>query len=495
MGKIVGIRGVAALATFIGIVFMLAAASGCGDVSDRVGGSGAVEDVAKVSSGLSTADFTDGSGTVRIRIKTCDWTPFGTSPRCAYCAVDSGWVRIGGGAEIGGSPSSARLKASLPFNGSSPPSFGSCTGNGSGGIRSAWVARSTGTSSHRLRAYVIGLQLTGLSASALESSVFVHESTSELVLQPNITVPTLSGSMLIGGGAEIVPPAGYTPSLPAGGNGYLTESRPLFDTGEWRGRAVYTNPPDGGLKVYSIGIHWCPTGWTDCLMNRLRSVVTGSSTGYHTASLASPFPWITTSVGALGVTNGSSSRYLADLIPFLGSDDGFTVRTKDQGTSVNATTTGYSLNMMSSAYGYWAFNAIRFNTAGTALFRPSTTPPPRLQQSTGNPDSAAHRWHLESLGGGQYRIRNGNPQQGTQCAYREGSTTNVRVATCGSGNEFRWTVVTDPNGTFKLRNVSAGQCLDNNNQGYATSNLVLKTCVSAYSNVQSLFLDAYSWPP
>src|SRR5688500_18136263 len=60
--------------------------------------------------------FTDGSGDVTIMVRTCDFPlddPAG--PRCHFCAVDRDWVMIGGGAEIEGSPSFARLRGSFPF--------------------------------------------------------------------------------------------------------------------------------------------------------------------------------------------------------------------------------------------------------------------------------------------------------------------------------------------------------------------------------------------
>jgi hypothetical protein len=301
----------------------------------------------------------------------------------------------------------------------------------------------------------------------------------------------------VSGGAELV---GGTQSPPVEPNGFLTESHPLEPvdfSNEWKGSGVYSNPTNGGIKVYAIGLDTClpVPGWDYCMEWKWRSASTGPASGYGTASATTPFPWVTASVGVTGVTNGSSSRYLADLIPFVGSSQGFTVRTKDQGTTVSGTTTGYSFNLMKGGNEPWHHNSIRFNTPGTALSRPSGTAPVTLQQSNGDPDVSQRRFHLESLGGGQFRVRQGNPGQGTECAFRQSGFTSVRITACGSTNDFRWTIDGDLNGTFKLRNVANSQCMDNNNQGATTSNVVFKTCVAGYSDVQSLFLDHYSWPP
>ncbi|HEX6766509.1 MAG TPA: hypothetical protein VF103_13545, partial [Polyangiaceae bacterium] len=122
---------------------------------------------------------TDASGDLKIVIRTCDYpSSFTTGARCAYCALDAGWTLIGGGAEIQlQSPSStdARLRGSFPdpasldqvgngvVNVSTPDGRDqNCTGNAdvANDIEQpfiAWLARSGGTSSHKLRAYVIGL--------------------------------------------------------------------------------------------------------------------------------------------------------------------------------------------------------------------------------------------------------------------------------------------------------------------------------------------------
>jgi hypothetical protein len=172
-------------------------------------------------------------------------------------------------------------------------------------------------------------------------------------------------------------------------------------------------------------------------------------------------------------------------------------RTKDQGAAVSGNTTVYAFNFMKGSPAVWTYNAIRFNSGGTALSRPTGTAPVTLQQSTAHPDAAARRWHLETMTGGQYRIRNGNPGTGTECACRIAGTTDVRVTTCADNTNCRWTRIADaPRGSvFKLRNVENGRCIDRLDAGDTTSNLAFRTCESGYSSKQSLFLDKYSWPP
>lgn len=447
---------------------------------------------------LAVADrvFTDATGDVKIQVRTCDYEASAFSGKhCTYCALDEGWVMIGGGAEIEGSPSSARLRGSFPYpNGITPPVSTpdglqqNCTGNSPDNALSkdyiAWMARSDGSSSHRLRAYVVGLQINGLTESQLAGYRLINDATTASMTQP--VIESGGFNLVVGGGANEV----------GSQNCYLTESRPNENSNSWRGSA-YCGPSGGGLKVYSIHLNTCMPvpGWDYCMEFKYRSAVTGSGSGYRTASATTPYPWITAGIGGLGVVNHSSSRYLADLLPLVGSNQGVTVRTKDQSTMVSGTTTAYSVNLVGGRWGTWKSNAIRFNTAGTTLHRQSGSAPVTLRQSTAYPDAGPYRWYLESIGSGQYRLRNANPGQPAtgECAYRQSGTSNVLVGPCGSTNAYRWTVVDDIRTVFKLRNVSSATCLDNDDST-ANANLRLASCVSGYSPRQSLFADRYSWP-
>jgi hypothetical protein len=482
----------------LGVLLLSAALGACG----AEGGQDiAEEQIVSHEEALVVADkiFTDASGDVKVMVRTCDYPAnLTTGSRCHFCAVDQGWVMIGGGAEIEGSPSFARLRGSFPFPNNlvapvTPPgvlaSVETCTGNShTNDINKDWIAwmvRSGGTSSHRLRGYVVGLQVTGVSETTLASIRLFLDSTATGLTQPSIEQAV---DNLIGGGANEV----------GAQSCYLTESRPVESNGSWRGSAYCS--PAGNLKVYAISFDPCMLsvpGWDYCLQLRTRSIVTGPTTGYGTASLATAYPWVTTTIGATGVVNSGSSRFLADLLPLVGNGQGVTATTKDHITSVSGTTTAYSIDVFGGRWGTWRFNSVRFNTAGTSLYRPSGAAPVSLQQSTGFPDSGLYRWYLEPFGTGQYRLRNANPNRPAQgeCAFRQSGTSNVQVGPCGTGNDYRWTATTHPqNGPFKLRNVSANSCLDNN-LSTTDSTLRLATCASGYSDRQSLFLDTYSWPP
>ncbi len=126
---------------FINLGILLA--SGCGLTPDAQEG-----DVEQAI----TSDFTDASGTVTVRIKQCAPTP--PQEITTTCPVDSGFVLIGGGAEILGEGSpGALLTASFPDVG-----------------LTTWTASSKDQNlffPHQLSAYSVGLKLAGVSPQTL----------------------------------------------------------------------------------------------------------------------------------------------------------------------------------------------------------------------------------------------------------------------------------------------------------------------------------------
>jgi hypothetical protein len=492
----------------------LAAAVGCGQGAELE-----TEEVGSSEAAITRNDYQDGSGTILLRVKTCDYTASATA-NCAYCAVDDGWARIGGGAEIlGENTPGASLRQSYPAQAAyTSVNHGGCTGEaGPNDSNSVWVARSSGPS-HQLRAYVVGLRLRETPSSAAFKpyvSMGIDRVTGSVAPPAAFSVDCSESELfsstgrndlwLVGGGAQLQPVSSGSTDF---GDAYLTGSYPLKAsdnyTNIWRASARHqqTFNSSVSLKCYGIGIEYCPAGWSDCFHHPwIRSTTAGSTSGYATANdmtgtSAAWTSWVPTGPGGRAQYGSSGfGRYLTDLIPFNGSAKGFTVRSKpsNSGSASSGVTNGASLAL--GRYGArYLFNSIRFNTPGTALFRPSGAAPVNLQQSNGNPDTAAHRFHLEPFGSnGEYRVRHGNPDNGTECAYRQTGSTSVRVGPCGTSSAYLWTVL--PGNVVKLRNVSAGMCLDNNNQGATTSNLVLKTCAASYSDVQSVFFDTYSWPP
>jgi hypothetical protein len=448
---------------------------------------------AAVVAAVSDRIFTDGSGDVQTLVRTCDYPSAATAGNnCSYCALDAGWVLVGGGAEIEGSPSFARLRGSYPTTFLSDVS-GTCNGNTPNNDVSTrhitWVAKSAGNSAHRLRAYVIGMKVAGLTESQLATHRAINQNaTTVAVNQP--TLETSGSGYTVGGGATE-----YN-----GNNCHLTENRPNEFNAKWRGSAYCPTP--GLLSVYNITLTACPTvpGWTECFYQKIRTVATGPVTGYGTASVTTPYPWVNTGLGGLGVVNSGSSRFLADLLPLVGSSQGASVTTKDHLSSVSGTTTAYAINLLGGRWGTWRYNSLRFNTGGASLHRPSGAAPVALRQWTGGGlDAAPFRWYLEPVGGSHYRIRNANPSTPAsgECAYRQLGTSNVLVGPCNTANEYKWSApegISGSVGQFKLQNFSSGTCLDNNNST-VDGNLRLATCQQGFSSRQSLFRDTYSWLP
>ena len=447
---------------------------------------------ASVTAAVTDRIFTDGSGDVKTLVRTCDYPSGATAGNnCSYCALDSGWVLIGGGAEIEGSPSFARLRGTYPTTFLSDVS-GICNGNTPNNIAGkrhiTWVAKSAGNTAHRLRAYVIGLKVNGLNESQLTAERAINQNTSTALTQPSLE--TSGSGLSIGGGA----------TEEGTNNCHLTESRPNEAANTWRGSAYC--PTASRLSVYNITLNYCMTvpGWDNCIQYKTRSVVSPAVTaGYGTANVTTPYPWVTTGIGGKGVVNSASSRFLADMLPLVGSSQGASVTTKDHLNSVTGSTTAYAINIVGGRWGTWRYNSVRFNTGGATLHRPSGAAPVTLRQAYVNPDAGPYRWYLEPVGSGQYRLRNANPSvpASGECAYRQAGTSNVLVGPCNTTNEYKWTApegILSSNNSHKLRNVASGTCLDNNNSTVA-SNVLLVPCVAGFSPRQSFFKDTYSWLP
>jgi len=448
-----------------------------------------------ITSALLPKDFMDATGDIQIRVKVCSQAS-GSGLLCAYCPVDSGYALIGGGAMIDQSPVSGRLKASRPSNqGSADEEH--CHGDPSNSPDTdVWLTRSfsLGNNTHKLQAYSIGLKITGYTAGDLNYYLDPHEdSTRDPAQAPTLSVTPNPGFMLIGGGAELLGPSASGPS------GYLTDQRPSADRTSWVSSAVFDSGTSGIIKGFGIGIRDVPMSG-GYLVTRWRTLTSTTGTGYRSVSGSTPFPWAPGPIGASGVTNGSSSRYLADLVP-VGTNDtaGFSVTTKDEGSTVSGSTVGYQVNLLSySTIAPYNYNVIRFSNFGNPGFsRPTGAAPVNLQQATGALTNAMH-WYLEDRGGGTYRVRAGNPNTGTECAARDPNVVGpVRVKACGTSSDFLFVVdygAIDAN--FRLRNVANGRCIDNLSST-STSDLAFRTCPA--SNVSSpstqLYLGASNWPP
>jgi len=487
------------------------ALAGC--QGDEELGASAEDGVVATSSAITSTTFQDATGKIRIRVKTCDATGSAFT-NCAYCTVDDGWARIGGGGQIlGENTPGAMLQASFP----SPNSFTTVNSYGCTGAAghsparlgiddyATWVVRSSGTN-HQLQAYVIGIQLVGDDGVAFRPNVTegIDRVTDEVNPPATYTVETREadireGYFLIGGGAYIFT-SNPSNSVIAPTDAYLVESRPVDGPNgrAWRATAraqhnVVFNEP---MKSYAIGIESCPVQWGGHCFTypKIKEAIAAATTGYGTATYSVPSSWVETSVGGYAPTTNAGARYLADLIPFNGSGQGITVRSKSNGTGGSGQTFGSTL-MVGTTAGLYAYNGL--SVAGVGIMsRPSGTNPQLQLSLFGTVDQPATRWHFESVGSGTYRLRNGNPGSGTECAYRSGTSSIVKVTTCGTGNEFKWTFIGDPTASgAQVRNVANNQCLDWSAGGGSggLTNLVLQPCGGSGAP-QTFYLTSFNWP-
>ncbi len=441
---------------------------------------------------ISKVDHWDGSGTIKIRVKTCEAAESQydamndrqvVQTSCGQDAEDmqdGPWIMVGGGADICCN-SAATLQRNAPDT------------------DELWHARSSdlpGNPPHELRPYIVLMQLYDDVGNAFVPETRVEDDNSNLC-QPDVNGFCTSDGMfshwggtfdhltLVGGGAQIVPE----------GRGYggINESRPIAsENGElaWRSGAKL-ELDDFTVRSWLIGIDLCPDEWNgQCLSFPLISEMFSQATsGRNSINYSIPPSWIPTSIGGQAVFYGNQVRYLEDLFPFNGTNRGLKIESKPGGSTNSGQTIGTALVLGRSAATY-QYNAIRFNTAGTAFYRnPSSS---SLWQTNQYPLGDRGRWHLQPVNNSEYLVRNGNPDEGFECAYWNGGN-NVSVASCQENNSsFRWTKI--GSNVFQLNNVASGTCIDNGNQGFTSSALSLQNCNSGYSAEQSLILDAYDWP-
>jgi len=481
----------------------LALLLGCGpnDVADQP-----TEALDERSSAITTTTFQDYSGAVQVRVKTCDQTPTNIT-NCAYCPVDAGWARIGGGAFISNQGTGIGfLQASFP----SDLNWNSVNSNGCFGpaaatsdFMSTWVVRASG-GSHKLQAYVVEIQMRDAGGVAFMPVTTIGVDNVTVSVNPpanyTVTTPASQGfdsdKILVGGGAYIFQSAGGGDqvNMNVATDAYLVESRPVeFPEWGWKvsARARHNPAFDEPLKSFAIGLERCPPRLGTCLSTAfLKQIAGASSSGFSTTSYAVPTGWLSASPGAFTQTASSGPSYIGSMTPM-------TLGTNKLGFfSGGAPFSGGTAQTFGSTLIFgleWSsYNSLRlFNTA--TLVRPSGANP-QLQRSSNLTDTASRHWYFENLGGGTFRIRNGNPGSGTECAYRDGATSNVRVTTCGTTNAFKWTINSDVANLKQLRNLSSNTCLDDNGASGADSNLVLKACVAGGTASQQLYLSQYSWP-
>jgi hypothetical protein len=252
--------------------------------------------------GVVCQDFT--SGAIRVRVYQCPWVGF-QSHNITSCSVDAReFVRVGGGAEILGSPTpGALITASYP------------EGNG-------WVVQTKDhvqLNFHWVRAYAIGLRLSGYSAGQLDEVVETTSTTSAggAVHAPfaQAFIPASSTKrLMLSGGARAFGEV-------SGAGQLLVESAGSLPNGPWIARAKDHMVTDlGYVTSFITYIPECPPGLSYCLEISADQGWGSSGTGYRGASIdgATDFDgntgFITVGLGARQENSGQG-RLLSDLHP------------------------------------------------------------------------------------------------------------------------------------------------------------------------------------
>lgn len=239
-----------------------------------------------------TADFTDASGRVQVRIKTCPWSQ-PSRRNVATCSVDSEFALVGGGAEVEGNGApGALLDSSYPNS-----------------TLSTWTASSKDHSSaydHRLRAFAIGLKLSGVSVTTLRRNLTrVVASSASDVQVPIAAAEVPPGYTLISGGAM----AHWDVS-----GLLLTKSYPEAGLVRWNAEAkAHGSSELGTVDAIAVGIRNPFPDFGD-LDVRIDAASTDATGGYGTAQVFLESGYVASGIGGRADWP-ASGRLLTDVLP------------------------------------------------------------------------------------------------------------------------------------------------------------------------------------
>ncbi|HKP95049.1 MAG TPA: RICIN domain-containing protein [Fibrobacteria bacterium] len=429
---------------------------------------------------IVTTSFKDATGRIEIKIKTCDPTA-AAATNCAYCTVDDGWARIGGGGQIlGESNPGAMLQASYPDpNFFTQANAHGCTGPAGNPAqriniddRATWVARSSGAT-HQLQAYVIEMRMLGNNGLWFRPPVTEGRDnvTSSVNPPANWRVETTEqfqanpGQYLIGGGAYIFKGDGnLNQATPT--NAYLVGSYPVDGTDGRAWRAVarsQANPaPFEVLKSYGIFMDACPAEISPTCINypTIRSVSSATTSGYGTSTLFIPDFQVNGSIGGYAAVSSGGARYLADLIPFNGSRQGFTVRSKAFTTGTGATL-GYALTFGLPFDIYTAVYNHSQKCMGVLNSRTDATAPVVQQTCTFGDEPSNVRFAMVPQPGGYVSLKF---EHSGYCVDISGGSKldnapAVQYPCSGNDNQLVQ-LVNNPNGSHSFKFKHSGKCLD-----------------------------------
>lgn len=273
---------------------VLGAASGCSVEAAEVGED---ESVASQAQALRRDLFYDSTRRIEIQVKTCGWSTLAQVPS-ATCTVDAGYVLVGGGAEVEGEAAGGGL---LTHSGPANTFYWAAASKAH--ITPLW---------HRIRAYAVGMKLSGMSEATLRSLVTITRRTSAVSSRPTASVSIPYGHVLLSGGAFVT----------ANGPGMLlTESYPTGGTSQWTASAKDHQAPDAGTVTTSVlsipeclNDQWAGGG---CLLTSILHNNSPASSGYHVEN-------VTLTGGGAPVGAGARARwslhgrYLTDLHASVG---------------------------------------------------------------------------------------------------------------------------------------------------------------------------------
>jgi hypothetical protein len=309
-------------ALFGGVFLSVSACSSAPIASNHETGQEEVGQVASALTGSLMGSYTDWSGNVSFRVYWCDWVGPSEVPTATCTIPDADYALVGGGAETCASypgalslcsgsqllaSPGALLTASYPLD------------------AATWKASSKDhiyVYSHYLRAYAIGMKLTGV--SNLRSLINLHE---VVAGGPNSAACSTATGFMVGGG---------TYATYSGYGKMLIQSRP-GNTTCWWGQVtdhVWFPDPSGQVHVVAIGIPQCPAGFVGgCLQNGWFQWTGADGTGYQYSQSFASGGWATSSIGgdAISLAN-QATRWLVDLRPAWYNAGGAQyVWTKDHG--------------------------------------------------------------------------------------------------------------------------------------------------------------------
>lgn len=332
------LRSTVARRGWMAVLLPVAAMGACGGVPQDLDGQASVQEAILTCSAPGCREFTDPTGTIKVRVRTCGWVTAsgaaGSQTAVATCSVDgdAGYVLVGGGAEIENAPTpGAVLKSCIPDPASltqTPRAHAYYT---------RWLARSSeygsaNSTAHRVRAYSIGLRLVGMSTTETADNLLWADSTDANAGIP-FTQVVPESNVFLGGGGTVLPynaPMYLVSSEPNGSVGWLVDAHV-------NGTGTDPSPP----KAYAVSIDPMPRRangqvWGQLVGTTSATIVSGSGV-YVSATYTETDPhFLVTSGGGHGYSfpNEGVRRFLTDVIPGT-SSQGSTVWAKSTGVSTS----------------------------------------------------------------------------------------------------------------------------------------------------------------